>query len=205
MTYYERNLPHWHPENAAIFLTWRLHGTWAKLVKPTTERTQARMPVPRFAFDQALDHATSGPKWLAEPAIAQCVVDAFRFGEQKLKLYNLVAFCVMPNHVHLVIEPLAPLSKITKSIKGFTARSANQILGRTGERFWQDESYDHWIRNAAERNATIEYTENDPVSAGLIGEAGEWPWSSASRDHRSMTRGTLKYPAPASGALASAV
>ncbi|SPF39769.1 conserved hypothetical protein [Candidatus Sulfopaludibacter sp. SbA4] len=178
MTYYERNLPHWHPENAAIFLTWRLHGTWAKFVKAT----QAGMPVPRdFAdFDRTMDFATSGPKWLGEPAIAQCVVDAFRFGERHLKLYTLVAFCVMPNHVHIVVEPLAPLPKITKSIKGFTARTANQILGRTGERFWQDDSYDRWIRNADQRGSIVEYIENNPVSAGLIEAAEQWPWSSAS-------------------------
>lgn len=183
MTYYERNLPHWHPENTAIFLTWRLHGTWAKLVKNTQAGMPVppgRMPVPRFAFDQALDYATSGPKWLQEPAVAQCVVDAFRFGERQLKLYHLVAFCVMPNHIHLVVAPLAPLSKISKSIKGFTARTANQILGRTGERFWQDESYDRWIRNADQQNSIVEYIENNPVSAGLTQAADQWPWSSAS-------------------------
>ena len=140
------------------------------------------MPVPpAFAdFDRAMHTTTAGPKWLEEPAVAQCVVDAFRFGERHLRLYRMDAFCVMPNHVHLVVEPLASLSKITKSIKGFTARTANQILGRTGERFWQDESYDHWIRNSKDLNKIIEYTEHNPVSAGLIETAEQWPWSSAS-------------------------
>jgi REP element-mobilizing transposase RayT len=142
------------------------------------------MPVPPgrafLFFDRALDTAVSGPAWLREPAVAQCVVDALRFGERHLRLYTLVAFCVMPNHIHTVVEPHLPIPKITKSIKGFTARTANQILGRTGERFWQDESHDHWIRNSDERNRIIRYTERNPVTAGLIQTAEQWPWSSAS-------------------------
>jgi REP element-mobilizing transposase RayT len=70
--------------------------------------------------------------------------------------------------------------KITKSIKGFTAREANRILRRTGERFWQDESYDHWIRNENEWNRIVRYTELNPVAAGLVETPEQWPWSSAS-------------------------
>jgi REP element-mobilizing transposase RayT len=85
----------------------------------------------------------------------------------------------MPNHVHLVLEPLVSLAKISKSIKSFTARAANEILGRTGERFWHDDSYERWLRNDGERTRIAEYTESNPVSAGLIVAAEEWPWSSA--------------------------
>ena len=176
MICYQANLPGREPVNA-VFLTWRLHGTLAHLVKPT----QPGIPDQAFAaFDRALDTAASGPRWLEEPAVAQCVVEALRFGERQLELYNLIAFCVMPNHVHLVLEPKAPLAKIAKSIKGFTARSANQILGRTGQHFWHDDGCDRWIRNAGDRNRMAEYTESNPVSAGLIEAAEEWPWSSAS-------------------------
>jgi len=87
----------------------------------------------------------------------------------------------MPNHVHAVIQPCVEVSKITKSLKGFTAREANLILDRTGERFWQDESYDHWIRNETEWNRIVRYTETNPVAAGLVKTAEDWPWSSASR------------------------
>jgi len=176
MTCYQGALPDWDPVNA-VFLTWRLHGTLGYLVKPT----QVGIPDLAFAaFDRALDTAASGPKWLQEPAIAQCVVEALRFGERRLEFYTLIAFCVMPNHVHLVLEPNASLPKITTSIKGFTARTANEILGRTGQHFWRDDSCDRWIRNASERKRMAEYTECNPVSAGLIGAAEQWPWSSAS-------------------------
>jgi REP element-mobilizing transposase RayT len=64
------------------------------------------------------------------------VVDALEFGERTLHLYTLRSWVVMPNHVHILIEPKASLPKITRSIKTFTARKANEILGRTGEPFW---------------------------------------------------------------------
>jgi len=181
MDFYRRDLPHWHPDDVAIFLTWCLHGACAHFTKPT----QAGMPVPQsqgrefVRFDRALDKDDAGPKWLREPAIAQCVMDALRFGERTLHLYKLAAFCVMPNHVHAVVEPLEAVSKITKSIKGFTARTANELLRRTGEPFWQSETYDHWIRNGREWERIIAYTEDNPVKAGLAQTPEEWPWSSA--------------------------
>ena len=56
-------------------------------------------------------------------------------------------FVVMPNHVHVLLTPRVPLEKITRVLKGYSAREANRILERVGRRFWQTESYDHWIRS----------------------------------------------------------
>jgi len=86
---------------------------------------------------------------------------------------------VMANHVHLLIEPSVPLARITKVLKGFTARRANQLLGRTGERFWQEESYDHWVRNEQEFYRIAAYIERNPVAAGLVEKPEDWAWSSA--------------------------
>ncbi len=65
-----------------------------------------------------------------------------------------------------------------KSIKGTTARLANRVLNRTGEAFWQKESYDHWVRNAAEFEKIRNYIENNPVKAGIVTSASEYRWSS---------------------------
>ena len=89
------------------------------------------------------------------------------------------AWVVMPNHVHLLIAPLAPMAAITKAIKGATARQANRLLGRTGKYFWQDESFDHWIRDEGKFGKVKKYIERNPVAAGLVKEESEWPWSSA--------------------------
>ncbi len=177
MSCFEPHSGDWHSGNDALFLTWRLHGTLAFLAKPTQPRIAGQA---FLAFDRALDTAASGPRWLEESAIAQCLVTAIEFGERQLDLYDLLAFCVMPNHVHLVLEPLTPLARIDRTIKELTARSANEILGRAGERFWHDDSCHHWIRDVAERDRIVEYTEYNPVAAGLIPTREEWPWSSAS-------------------------
>jgi REP element-mobilizing transposase RayT len=66
-----------------------------------------------------------------------------------------------------------------KSMKGPTARAANRALGRTGEPFWQKESYDHWVRNRQEFENIRAYIENNPVKAGLVRTPEEFPWSSA--------------------------
>lgn len=86
----------------------------------------------------------------------------------------------MTNHVHVLAEPLAPLFKITHRIKGAAAYRANLILARTHKRFWQDESFDHWVRNPAEWEKIRGYIEGNPVAAGLVTRPENWPWSSAS-------------------------
>jgi REP element-mobilizing transposase RayT len=176
VTYYRRNLPHWHPDGAVIFFTWKLHGCYHS----SREKERYANPGQAFlAMDRVLDKADCGPTWLKQPRIAQCVKDALEFGERQLKLYSLIAYVIMPNHVHVVLSPKTSLPRITKSIKGFTARKANAILGRTSEPFWQDESYDHWARNESELQKIIGYVERNPVSSGLVERIEEWPWSSA--------------------------
>jgi putative DNA methylase len=93
--------------------------------------------------------------------------------------HNLHAFVVMPNHVHILVTPLVPMAKLTQRIKGRSARLANEILGRTGQPFWQDESFDHWVRNSVQFEKIRSYIENNPVKAGLVAESCLWPYSSA--------------------------
>ena len=76
----------------------------------------------------------------------------------------------MPNHT---------LSSIVQSWKGFSARQVNRLLKQTGERLWQRESYDHWIRDEEEQTRCCRYVVNNPVKAGLSATPDEWPWSSA--------------------------
>ena len=66
-----------------------------------------------------------------------------------------------------------------KSLKGASAREANRILSRTGEAFWQAESYDHWVRDETEWNRIANYIEENPVKAGLVRRAADYRWSSA--------------------------
>jgi len=122
------------------------------------------------AMDRLLDEARSGAFYLRQPAIANMVVEAIQYNANILRHYLLHAFVVMPNHVHLLATPAVTLPKLTKSLKGITAKRANAMLALTGRPFWQEESYDHLVRNERERN---------PVRAGLMREPSEYRWSSA--------------------------
>ena len=176
MPEYRRRLPHFHPDGAYLFLTWRL---WRSLpAKP--EISERLTPGHAFlAHDRLLHHSTRGFRWLQEPRIAELVAETLIVADCERHFYELIAWVVMPNHVHLLILPLVPVCKIMRWVKGSSSRAANRILDRTGQPFWQDESYDHYLRRSDHISRTIAYIEENPVSAGLVSSAERWPWSSA--------------------------
>jgi len=176
MLEYRRRLPHFQPDGVRIFLTWRLFGSLPAVPARGSYLTPGHAFV---AADRALHNSGSGPQWLRDPCIAGLVVESIRSGESRRRWYELDAWVVMPNHVHLLILPHVPLPAITRRLKSWTARQANELLGLTGRPFWQDESYDHWVRNGQERDRIVRYIEQNPVSAGLAVSPEEWEWSSA--------------------------
>ena len=178
MSFYCRRLPHWHPEGAWIFLTWRLLGSLPrnKVLPPHPPNATDGQ---RFvALDRYLGRASTGPVWLKDPRVAACVVVSL-LNSEEWGMYGLQSWVLMSNHVHVLLNPRQPVCKITRTVKNMCAREANRILGRTGEGFWQDESYDHWVRNPKEFGRIVTYIEENPVAAGLVTRADEWPWSSA--------------------------
>jgi len=130
--------------------------------------------------DAYLD-AGHGECFLKRPAVAELVAGALKFFDGDR--YELRAWVVMPNHVHVVVWPKPPwtLSQVLHSWKSFTSTKANQILQRTGQPFWQQESFDHLIRNDEDMARCSAYTVNNPVKAGLCARPEDWPWSSRHR------------------------
>ncbi len=104
--------------------------------------------------------------------------------------YHLISYCIMPNHVHLLIDlfnipqpiPLkdgqhySALSHAMKLLKGRTGHACRKLIGGSGA-FWQHESYDHVVRNQREFENIISYILNNPVKAGLVKDWKEWPYS----------------------------
>jgi putative transposase len=179
VTFYRRHLPHWQQTGQDIFITWRLFGSLPeKCQPPNAAETDGKQFV---SFDRELDRAGTGPIWLKHPRVAEVAFRELRDAHLHRQLFRLRAYVLMPNHVHVLVEPLASLSKIMHQIKGATAYRANLVLLRTHQRFWQDESFDHWVRNPAEGEKIRKYIENNPVAAGLVTRPEDWPWSSASR------------------------
>jgi REP element-mobilizing transposase RayT len=163
MPYYERHLPHWNPEDAALFITWRLHGSLPREVDFLAPKGGKAF----VAVDRLLDRPATGPRWMQQTEVAACVLSTLKHGADHLQLYYLRAWAIMCNHIHMLIDPRTDMARITKSIKNYSAREANRILDRTGP-FWQSESYDRWVRSAEAREKIVRYIEFNPVSAGLV-------------------------------------
>jgi REP element-mobilizing transposase RayT len=176
MAFYRRHLPHIDEPGRAVFITWRLQGS----LPPNRSFLAGTVGSGRafVAMDRLLEQARTGPSYLRNEAVAYVVVEAIRYGTSGLGHYELHAYAVMPNHVHLLCTPRVALRVLTNSLKGITAKRANQILGLTG-RFWQEESYDHVIRNELEFERVRNYIEENPVRAGLAAHASDFRWSSA--------------------------
>jgi REP element-mobilizing transposase RayT len=199
---YRRHLPHFQPPGATLFITFRLADSIPKEVlkqlateteqvetvlagisDPQERERQAYLEQRRLfgKWDIVLDSTTSGPTWLREPKIADLIVESLYYRHNRV--YDLDAFCVMPNHVHVVYIPLRKeddsyhaLSAIMQSLKGRTASKANLLLGRKGD-FWQHESYDHVVRDETEWRRIITYVVNNPVKANLVEHWQDWPWT----------------------------
>lgn len=200
--FYRRHLPHWQPRDAVFFVTFRLKNSLPiEVIKslkeerehkkvalegfPESEREKRNYLEARRYFgkwDSFLDKAEFGPRWLSKPEIANIIKEAMLYRDGNV--FDLHTFCIMSNHVHVVFEisksdwqsDLLPLHKIMQSLKRHTARQANLILGREGA-FWQDESYDHVIRDNEEYIRIVNYVLENPVKAGLASQWEQWQWT----------------------------
>ena len=198
---YRRNLPHIQPPGGTFFVTFRLAGSipadvlamlhaeaernLAELEQlPASPERAERLYLEERRFfgkwDALLDLG-KGPDWLRNPEIAKLVTDAMHFFDGKR--YDLLVYCSMSNHVHVVFTPLLKtadahysLAQIMHTLKGYTAGRANRLLGRSGA-FWLHESYDHCVRSAAELQRIVAYVVNNPVKAGLVSDWHAWPWT----------------------------
>ncbi len=177
MAFYRRRLPHLYSIGQPVFVTWRLYGSLPRnRFFPDCMLTSGKAFV---ALDRLLDEARTGPSYLRLPIIAEMVVDSIHYHADVLGRYALHAYAVMPNHVHLLATPHVSLPKLTKGLKSFTAKRANEILGLTGKPFWHQESYDHLVRSQRESDRIRSYIEQNPVRAGLVLETDQYRWSSA--------------------------
>ena len=196
MDFYKRNLPHWQPKGAEFFITFRLAGSLPKEVIDqlkqkskefreksrnndlnTEERSQLEAKLFR-SYDYLLDNSSSGPVWLSNENMAQIVADTLLYYDRQR--YDLYAFSIMSNHVHLVVRHLEeaydvefPVTGFMRSIKSFTGKECNKLLKRNGK-FWQAESFDRLIRDEEELENVILYTLNNPVKANLVSDWRDW-------------------------------
>jgi len=171
-------LPHRDEPGLSQFVTFRLGDAfpqelrfeWDLLLKIEDDCNR------RIELEAYLDKCR-GNCYLRRPAIAQLVEDSLRFRHEVQ--YDLLAWVVMPNHVHLLFKVWdVPMHRLVNAWKGYTAKAANKILGASGK-FWQDGYWDTFMRDSDHEQSTRRYIENNPTKAQLAGLATDWRWSSA--------------------------
>ncbi len=171
-----QRLPHWEAGETPQSITSRLADS---LPKAAIERARAEnRPTDRRERFEALLDAGHGEGLLARPPIAAVVQAALLHFEGAR--YRLHAWCVMPNHVHVLVSPMAvvSLSSIVHAWKSFTAKRINRALGRRG-RVWFEEYFDRAVRDSDHFDTAVGYIVLNPVKAGLCAEPEDWPFSSA--------------------------
>ncbi len=206
--HYRRYLPHIQPMGATFFVTTHLAGSIPKAVARRFIRERqiatqkmaclnenriykAKAQFQHLQFqktEEILDRAIFGNTWLKNPEIAGIVAE--KLHQYNGKYYHLLAFTIMSNHIHVLLDFSAqqlengdydednyvPLSKVMQYIKGGSAFECNQKLGRQG-RFWQREYYDRFVRGEKDFKNYLNYILNNPVKAGLVKSWEDWPFT----------------------------
>ena len=174
-------LPHLDEPDRIQFITFRVADSMPQLVLDAADEALRRGEITKAGRRKRIEYYLDqghGACWLKNPAIAELVECSLRHfdGER----YRLLAWCVMPNHVHALAEMMDgfPLEDVVQNWKSYTAHEMNRMLGRRG-RVWQPEGFDRYIRDETHFNRAVGYIEENPVNSGLVVDAKDWAWSSA--------------------------
>lgn len=186
--FHRRNLPHLYFNDGIYFITSRLINSipiekLEQLKNETKNISDGKQKRLFKKYDVLMDSGEYGDKYLKNPKCAEIVKDTLHYPDGKE--YKLICYCIMPNHFHLVFELLQNnkgISKIMQSIKRISARDCNTILSRSGA-FWQDESFDRWVRDEKELYFVIRYILLNPVTAGLVNDWKDWKYTYCHPDY----------------------
>lgn len=180
-------LPHRDQIGLLQFVTFRLADSLPQERLRQLEEEAAHLPSTtreierRKRIEQWLDSGL-GCCALRHPQVADVVEQSLLHFDGTR--YHLLSWCIMPNHVHVLLRPDQPLSRIVQSWKSYTgrwalSRNAELDLGIPGEAFWMREYWDRFIRDENHLRRTIDYVHSNPVEAGLCATPQSWRWSSA--------------------------
>jgi len=177
--HYRGYLPHFDAPGVIQGITYRL---WDALPADVVEALAADAEIMTDAVKRARVeeylNAGYGACYLRQPRIAEIVENNWLYFDSKR--YRLIAWVIMPNHVHVLIEIYEgfPLDRVIHSWKSYTANEANRLLKRKGK-FWYYDYYDRYIRDERHFANAVRYIHENPVKAGLVEKAEDWRFSSA--------------------------
>ena len=172
-----RKLPHMQLPDSVIFITWRLAFDLPKQKKENLSEEESYFAA-FMQYDELLDKSNTDKINLAREPYMSPIKNALHYYEGKK--YELLAYCIMPNHVHLIVKPALKncndyysLKETTLALKSYTAHAINKLENTKGK-VWQTESYDHVVRDEKELSKLLDYVINNPVKAGLTDNWDNW-------------------------------
>lgn len=180
--FHRRHLPHLYFNEGKYFITARIYDRDAFLrLNDSKLKNINELKIDDFRnqfirYDRHLDKEKL-KSYFNDEGITKLLIDCIHSLDEKE--YKLIAYTIMPNHFHLLIELLPEnrgLSKIMQLIKGRSAFHINKRLNLSGK-FWQDESYDRWVRDDVELYFIIKYILLNPVQAGLAENWEDWQFT----------------------------
>jgi len=175
---YRRKLPHIVPANAVFFITYRIAGSLPLSIINKYQIDKKTKEIPPKYFEIIEDYLDTQKGILTKKEIVKIIEESLWYYNDKY--YKLIAFCIMPNHVHLLINtnnfPYKNLFSIMKLIKGVSSNKINKRIGKKGQ-FWQHKSYDRMVRDRNELGNIIDYILNNPVKAKLVNNWKEWNYT----------------------------
>jgi len=189
VSFTKRNLPHLYFKDGIYFITYRLANSMPNKKFTDLESNPAELDFIKYKrlfinYDNLLHSGNYGINYLKQQELADVCMETLHYPDGND--YNLICYSIMPNHVHLVFELLPGnkgIDKIMQSIKRISSRKCNLLLNKEGK-FWQDESYDRWIRDDIELFFTIRYVLLNPVNAGLVCNWSEWLFTYCHPDYQ---------------------
>ena len=200
ISFWRGRLPHWEVVDGRYFVTIhlagaipiqghnRIHSIALELDKLQTSDQARGLQIQRRIFAEMeswLDRATP-VDLLGNEEIAHMIVEAIEFRAQRE--WQMFEYVVMPSHIHLFFEiaggssakrsESGRLKIVLEQFKRWTGHEACKVISMDGNRFWQDEWFDHWSRSDEEDDRIIAYIRRNPVKAGLVKNYQEWPYGS---------------------------
>ena len=154
------HLPHIDLIGHYQFITFRTDDSTDTLLKKLALQNKPNNKI-QLEIDNYLDGSDNGAYLKGE---VLSTLSDFLKSKNKI-IYELIAFSIMPNHVHVLIKPLEKLAPVMHTIKGSSAKLINEILGESGK-FWANDYYDRAIRNEKHFEIVYEYIKNNPVKLG---------------------------------------
>ena len=179
-----RNLPSWQQPGCTYFITWRLADSVPafQLKEWEAARKAFRAAHPELDWSEETwqeyhREITRRMEKYLDAGYGACVLQYGRLRQIVAEAlgcfagsrWELGSYVLMPNHVHVLLTPASgfSLSDVLKSIKRHTAREINRMTGQTGAPLWQEESFHHAVRSAAQLLKFQKYIRDNPAKAGL--------------------------------------